>query len=686
MQKPKKIVVFDTETETFRPGCMAPPMACMPWVELDGSVIARSADTDPELVVDENGAHIVHGRDPRARAAFTRWIRDPETLIVGQHVAFDMAVCAAAWPELLPDIFLAYASDRVACTKLRMQLFDIATGQFKGFPDSRGVWRKHTYDLAFIAKRLLGQQLVKDGWRLRYGEFVDTPISGWEALAAQKIEEARALLATGVKDKDLEAIVSQPARQVLQYPLDDASSTLRVYLAQEALADQSAGDYDIFADQFRQARGAWWLTLTSNWGMLTDAVGVAELRRSTEEHIESLERGLVAAGLVRADGTRNTKAATARMLEVCEASGLKVRRTDGGGVSLDRDACKESGDPVLRDYGNLAQFKAVLAKDVPMLEAGVFAPIHTRYGLAETGRSTSAGPNLQNMRRLPGIREAFRPRRGYVFAQADYPQLELRTLAQACLDLVGESTLAKMLNEGLDPHLAFAASLLRIPYEEAKKRKKDKDVDNARQIGKVFNFGKPGGLGAAKLVLFARKTYGVELTEEEVRARSLTWLETFPEMRAYFDRVARMTENDEGLAHVMQLRSSRLRGGATYTAACNSYFQGLGADATKAAGFLVSHACYVDRDSPLFGSRPVLFVHDELILETPDDARAHDAAIELSRIMREAANEWVPEVPFRAPDPEPLLMRVWSKNAVAVHGADGRLVPWVPEPAARKAA
>jgi DNA polymerase I-like protein with 3'-5' exonuclease and polymerase domains len=354
---------------------------------------------------------------------------------------------------------------------------------------------------------------------------------------------------------------------------------------------------------------------------------------------------------------------------------LKLRRTDAGGVCLDRDACKESGDPVLIEYGELAQYKAVLAKDVPMLAAGVHAPIHTSMGLAATGRSTSAGPNLQNMRRLPGIREAFRPRPGHVFAQADYPGLELHTLAQACLDLVGHSELAQIINSGKDPHLAFAATLLGITYEEAAKRKKDPEVDAARQIGKVFNFGKPGGLGAEKLVLFARKTYGVTLTVDQVRARTRTWTTTLPEMRDYFALVGRMTENDEGRALFQHLRSGRWRGGAGYTAACNSFFQGLGADAAKSAGYAVSHACYAEPESPLYGSRIVLFIHDELILEVAEE-RAHDAAVELSRVMREAANEWVPDVPFAEPDPEPLLMRTWSKKAEAVRDSEGRLVPW----------
>jgi predicted small secreted protein len=297
-----------------------------------------------------------------------------------------------------------------------------------------------------------------------------------------------------------------------------------------------------------------------------------------------------------------------------------------------------------------------------------------------------------NLRRLVGIRECFIPRPGKVFAQADYPTLELRTLAQACYDLLGKSRLGDMINAGSDPHLAFGAEMLGLSYDDAKKIHKNKnhprykEVDDARQVGKVFNFGRPGGLGASRkkdgteptLCTFARKTYGIELTVEQVTKYGQAWFATFPEMRDYFDHVGKLTDNPKKEARVTQLRSGRIRGGCTYTAACNTYFQGLGADAAKAAGYAITKACYVDRKSPLFGSRLVAMIHDEFIIETADNDQAHDAAFEMSRIMREEANRWVPDCPFV--DIEPQLMRLWSKDAEALyHPETKRLVPWEPE-------
>ena len=95
------------------------------------------------------------------------------------------------------------------------------------------------------------------------------------------------------------------------------------------------------------------------------------------------------------------------------------------------------------------------------------------------------------------------------------------------------------------------------------------------------------------------------------------------------------------------------------------------ADAAKNAGFLVSRACYVEPTSPLYGSRIVNFVHDELIIEAPEE-KAHEAAMELARVMVAGASVLMPDVP---PKVEPLLMRRWSKKAKPLYEGE-TLIPW----------
>lgn len=645
-----RVRAFDTETTLFGPGRMAPELVCVTY---------RAPGEEPG---------IVHADDPAALPLVRSWLEGSEVL-AGHHVAYDFAVLCAWRPELVPLVFRAYDADRVTDTKIRQQLLDIAAGEFRGYlrkfdkevaecsehddcetleacaalgrvtvKTTKGArWVPHEYDLDAVTYRATGRHLDKDTWRLRYGELLHTPLSEWP-------EGART------------------------YPLEDARATLDVLLKQEEHAQY-------IPDQFRQARAAWALHLTSVWGLRTHAPGVDKLESETVAALAAIEDGLKVAGLVRDNGSRNVKAARALMAQVCAALGKPVRLTAKGQISLDSDACEASEDGLLEDYAELTSLKNVLVKDIPVLRAGTVFPVHTTFGLAASGRCTSSKPNVQNPRRLPGIRETVIPRPGKVFAQADFSGLELHTLAQTCVTLFGQSHLAEVLNAGLDPHTAVAADILGISYEEAVARKEagDEDVDNARQTAKVLNFGKPGGLGAEKLCLFARKSYGVILTEERARELTEQWLQRWPEMKLFFKYVGDLVSEDTGEATIEQLFSKRWRGGCHYTAACNTFFQGLGADAAKRATYLVSRACYAEPLSVLYGSRIVNQVHDELILEVDDDPMAHDKAVELGRLMVQGANEFLPDVPARV---APLLARCWSKKAKPVY-KNGRLVPWV---------
>lgn len=300
--------------------------------------------------------------------------------------------------------------------------------------------------------------------------------------------------------------------------------------------------------------------------------------------------------------------------------------------------------------------------------------------------------NIQNVGKRPGIREAFIPRPGKLLAQCDYPTLELYTLAQCCVSLFEESSLAEALNTGLDPHLWFAAKMLGLTYEDASARKKDPEVKRARQLAKAANFGFPGGMGARKFVTATRK--GVmagaraegrdpkeawaELGLDEDRAKELKaeWFAAFPEMPMWFSRADSLKTTEDGRGEVETLFTKRFRGQATFCARCNTPFQGLASDCAKEAGWLVTKAMYVEPTSPLFNCRIVAFVHDEFIAEVPDDDRAHDAAYEMARLMMVGANKYLPNVPIPSSKMEPLLMRRWSKKAEPRFDANGRLVVW----------
>jgi len=401
---------------------------------------------------------------------------------------------------------------------------------------------------------------------------------------------------------------------------------------------------------------------------------VEALRVEAEAHVRRTLEELKSFGLIRADGTRDMKAIAKRISEAWEVQGQPVRMTKekrnkrtgkvsgGKNPATDSDACEACGDPLMLLYSEYVTNSAILTKDVSALLLGVDFPVHSRFHWADSGRSTSSGPNVQNWRGLVGIRECFEPRPGRWYAQADFNGLELRTIAEACLELLGESRLADVLNAGRDPHTEMAAIILGLPVDEVYRRRaeneEDPEINEARQTAKVANFGFPGGLGPDALVLFAWANYGVRLTRERAVRLKAQWFEAWPEMRKYFRLIETFKVGDR--YDVRQLYTGRIRGRCSFTAAANTLFQGLGADANHRGLWYVSRACYVEPRSPLYGSRPVNNIHDENIVEVPNNLEeAIPAAKEMSRLMRLGADEFIRRVPTKA---KANLLKFWSKK------------------------
>jgi DNA polymerase-1 len=286
-----------------------------------------------------------------------------------------------------------------------------------------------------------------------------------------------------------------------------------------------------------------------------------------------------------------------------------------------------------------------------------------------------------------GIRECFIPRDGHLFAFADYSGLELCTVAQVCLSVLGKSKLAEDLNAGVDVHCKVAANLQGISYEEAVAWYDDYEhpdwqtIYKKRQTAKAANFGFPGGCGIARMIVEARSKYGVDLDEDQARDLKDAWITAYPEFWDYFRMVDERVKADLPFE---QLFSGRLRGGCGFTDGANTLFQGLGGDAAKAAGFALTRECRIGK-GPLRGGHPIVFAHDEFWVEVLAE-RAQEAAKEVGRIMVEAAKPYLRDVPVKA---EPGLAKRWSKKAKAFYAPcgqaccedkkrckKGELIPW----------
>ncbi len=628
------MLTIDTETGLIKPGRLAPPLACVQFAIDDGPVIVGVYDVDPLHDLLEE---LINTSD----------------LIVGQNIAYDLLVIGRQYPDLLPAIFAAYREERVTDTTVREKLRAIANGnmwQLRGFG----------WSLQTLAKRYAfpGGKDSKDPWRLKYMQLRGIPFWQWPE-AAQK------------------------------YAVKDVEATRWVYCCQ-ALKAKLTEPGPVSPDELRQARAAWAMHLIGAAGVQTDPDAIEWFETSERAQFEKDKAILYRYGFLdMTTGKRKVKAARERMIVVMESLGDKPELTEKGAIKLDEEACEKSGDPLLMAYQRYGSRQNLLTR-IQGLKFGIDQPLNPYFdSLMETGRTSCSkgrdgaptrGYQIQNMRRVYGERECFCAAAGNVFIACDYDSFELCTLGEVCLKVVGYSHLADTIRKGLDPHLAFAANMLGWTYEvaleayEDEKHPKHAEISEARQLSKIADFGYPGGMGAQSFRDYARG-YGVQLTEEKAEQLLDGWHTAWPEMGGYFEWISAL-EWREGrrkdfvvrVTDINQLFSQRRRANITYTTACNSFFQGLAADAAKAAAFALVEACELGE---LQGWKVWNFVHDEFILEGPE-ADCDRAARVVQRIMVNEAQPWVPDVPINA---SPAAMYRWSKKAKPVY-QDGKLVPW----------
>ena len=313
------------------------------------------------------------------------------------------------------------------------------------------------------------------------------------------------------------------------------------------------------------------------------------------------------------------------------------------------------------------------------------------YG-AGTGRTSSSEPNLQNLPRSGSVRNVIRASKGHILGLCDYSNAEMRTLSQIHLDEGRDSILAKRYKDdpNFDPHLFVSAQFCGVTYEQAieyygdKKHLLYKDLKEKRNLAKVLNFGLAGGLGVKSFISYA-KGYGFKganiLKFHEVDKSIKAWKQVYSEMVDYFKVRAERAPKDEEIYRrnlawddgafrsVYQYpRSNRFRFCDGYTNGCNSPFQGMASDGAKNALILVFEECMFSKLSPLFGSRIVCFIHDEIIIEIPvsDIDTEHytqqgkDAVDRLSQLMKQGMEIMTPDIQAVC---ETTLSYRWDKEA-----------------------
>ena len=298
-----------------------------------------------------------------------------------------------------------------------------------------------------------------------------------------------------------------------------------------------------------------------------------------------------------------------------------IKKTPGGAPSTDEETLEQLAldHPIARtilDYRGMAKLKSTYTDKLPQMINAQTGRVHTSYSQATavTGRLSSSDPNLQNIpvRTAEGrrIREAFIAPPGSSIVSADYSQIELRIMAH----LSGDEGLLKAFAEDRDIHTATAAEVFGVELADVS--------SDQRRMAKVINFG----------LIYGMSAFGLAANLNIERSAAQAYIDRyFARYPGVADYMQRTREQARSVGFVETVFGRRLylpeitsknparRQGAE-RAAINAPMQGTAADLIKLSMIAVQN--WLDEAKPngdKLASKLIMQVHDELVLEVPDN-------------------------------------------------------------------
>jgi len=354
------------------------------------------------------------------------------------------------------------------------------------------------------------------------------------------------------------------------------------------------------------------LSSMERWGIKVDISYLNQLSKEWGERLLEIEEEIY-----KLAGTRFNINSPKQLSEILfEKLKLPVGKKGKNYYSTSQETLQEllGLHPIIKkilDYREFYKLKSTYVDSIPNLINPKTKRLHTSFNPTgtSTGRLSSSDPNLQNIpiRSEEGkkIRRAFIPEDGWYFISLDYSQIELRILA--CLS--SEEKLISAFLEGKDIHKRTASEIFGLPEEEID--------DNLRSKAKAVNFGiiygiTPKGLSA---------TTGLSIEECEKFIKR--YFEHYPKVYEYIERSLR-NAREKGYVktlfgrkrYIPEINSAnRQLRQLSERIAINSPIQGTSADIIKLSMIEI----YKELERKNLRSKIVLQIHDELILEVPED-------------------------------------------------------------------
>ena len=266
------------------------------------------------------------------------------------------------------------------------------------------------------------------------------------------------------------------------------------------------------------------------------------------------------------------------------------------------------------EYRMLTKLKSTYAEGLlKVIEAD--GRIHSKFQMTvtATGRLSSTEPNLQNIpvRKKLGaqLRRMFVAGPGMTLVDADYSQIELRLLAH----ISGDKTMQEAFLSGEDFHSVTASQVFNVPLEEV--------TPTLRSRAKAVNFGIVYGISAFSL------SQDIGVFPNEAKAYMDAYLDKYSGVRDYMKHIVEQARADGYVStlygrrrYLPELKNSNYNVRSFgERVALNMPIQGTAADIIKLAMVRVFRRLKEEG----LQARLILQVHDELIVECPQEEAEH---------------------------------------------------------------
>lgn len=371
-----------------------------------------------------------------------------------------------------------------------------------------------------------------------------------------------------------------------------------------------------------------------------------------------LRRSLQRLGLVITDTRDQTLKGTKLGLpELVDKAKKPVRGTDprilkrNKKLIANQDQISAALDAIL-DYRDAEKQRSTYGYEWLRWVNPVTSRVHTSirpYG-AETGRNSSANPNLQNVpvRDHPEYRDAFcldeyPDLSEHLLIVSDWAGCELRVIAYLSQD----PTMLQAFNSvpEKDLHILAASIIFRRDYDELFDlvQRGDKEAKKLRAIAKNINFGIAYGIGPRKV------SEQVEIPFEQAKEALNGWRRAFPVANDYLNSLSKLAWENQVLYGITNHRrffvrpdpnlpdeEYRMQKGGLEREARNWLIQNANGAMIKAAERLIP-----ERIAP-YNAKLLLVVHDETI-STAHEMVAEDVSSIILETMIEIGNSFLKE-------------------------------------------